>query len=237
MSASKKSQGDLLAPPYRGFTTPEAWSAWLHEVLPRPFPEPLAPLVVDLFAGCGGLSLGFECKGMRTVGWEMKPPAVDTYNTNLAGGCHEATLEVGDPEDTGERVDILVGGPPCQPFSQIGYQRGHRDHRDGFPIFLDAVQRLRPKVAIIENVRGLLYRNKDYLRQAVAELNRFGYQVDARLMDTSAYGVPQRRERVVVVAHHGGWQWPEPVVSEPVTAGVALGSLADEVTDTAPLNC
>ena len=69
------------------------------------------------------------------------------------------------PDADDEEVDIVIGGPPCQPFSQFGYQRGNRDPRDGFPIFVDAVARLRPKLAIVENVRGLLFRSRDYLNQ------------------------------------------------------------------------
>ncbi len=158
----------------------------------------------------------------------MKPVAVETYNRNLRGHCEEALLSVGLPE--GE-ADLVIGGPPCQPFSQIGYQRGMRDPRDGFPIFLDTVRRVEPRIAIIENVRGLLFRNKDYLRQAVAELERFGYAVDVRLMQALEFGVPQTRERVFIVASKVGWEWPEPIVHEPVTAGIALGDLVLQVTE------
>jgi type II restriction enzyme len=64
----------------------------------------------------------------------------------------------------------------------------------------------------------------------MTELERFGYTVDARLLKAWEYGVPQKRERVVIVASRVGWEWPEPVVNEPVTAGIALGRLATEVT-------
>lgn len=198
------------------------WLDWLHASLPEPTRQAGAPVVLDLFAGCGGLGLGFEAAGCRTIGYEAKDTAASTYRDNL-GECETAFLEVGQPEGS---ADVLIGGPPCQPFSQIGYQRGKRDPRDGFPIFLDAVQRIRPKIAIIENVRGLLFRNKDYLRQAVAELERFGYQVDVQLLAAWQYGVPQKRERVVVVASTVGWAWPEAAVSDPITAGTALGDTA-----------
>ena len=127
------------------------WHAWLNDALPRPLVPSDAPVVLDLFAGCGGLALGFEAKGFRTIGYEMKPAAVETYTSNLSGDCNEIFLEMGMPSESAE---VVIGGPPCQPFSQIGYQRGKRDRRDGFPIFLDAVNRVRPKIAIIENVRG-----------------------------------------------------------------------------------
>lgn len=204
------------------FKTHDAWLSWLHDTLPRPELSANAPVALDLFAGCGGMALGFESRGIDTVGFEMKPVAVETYNQNLHGKCEETFLEIGLPAD--RATDVIIGGPPCQPFSQIGYQRGKRDPRDGFPIFLDAVNRMRPRVAIIENVRGLLYRNKDYFRLVAKELERFGYTVDARIMHAVEYGVPQKRERVVIVAAlAGGWEWPEPVVTHPVPVGIALG--------------
>jgi DNA (cytosine-5)-methyltransferase 1 len=205
------------------FPDHESWISWLHDALPKPEVPPDAPIVFDLFAGCGGLALGFEVKGFLTHGFEIKPQAVATYNENLSGQCKETLLTVGLPEGV---ADIIIGGPPCQPFSQIGYQRGKQDLRDGFPIFLDAVNRIRPKIAILENVRGLLFRNKDYLRQVMQELERFGYSVDAKLMKAYEYGVPQKRERVVIVASKVGWEWPSPITLEPVTAGIALGSTA-----------
>jgi site-specific DNA-cytosine methylase len=207
------------------FSDHQSWLSWLHDVLPKPSLAPGAPVVIDLFAGCGGLALGFEAQGFRTIGYEMKPIAVETYNANLDGRCEETFLNVGMPEG---HADIVIGGPPCQPFSQIGYQRGSRDPRDGFPVFIDAVRRIQPKIAVIENVRGLLFRNKDYLRNAAEELERLGYTVYVNLLKAREYGVPQNRERVVVIASKVGWSWPDPVVSDPVTVATALGPLAGE---------
>jgi len=73
------------------FEDHHGWLSWLHETLPKPNLDPDAPVVIDLFAGCGGLALGFEAQGFRTVGYEMKPVAVRTYNANLDGRC-EAVL-------------------------------------------------------------------------------------------------------------------------------------------------
>lgn len=203
----------------------QEWSEWLHQQLPPPLLAEDAPIAIDLFSGCGGLALPFEVIGLRSIGFEMKAVAVETYNQNLDGECHEAFLEVGDPAQEIE-ADVLIGGPPCQPFSQFGYQRGKRDDRDGLPIFVDAMKRFRPKIAIMENVRGLLYRNKGYLRAAVQDMEGLGYTVDARLLKAIEYGVPQKRERVFVVASRIGWEWPAPTVDDPVTAGVALGPMA-----------
>jgi DNA (cytosine-5)-methyltransferase 1 len=159
----------------------------------------------------------------------MKEPAARTYAENLHGDCERVMLDIGLPDFKEGEVDLVIGGPPCQPFSQIGYQRGNRDPRDGFPILLDTVARLRPKLALIENVRGLLFRNRDYFGQVARELERLGYQVDARLLNALDFGAPQNRERVVIVAHHGAWEWPEPVVQEPVTARHAVGDTAQTI--------
>ena len=202
----------------------QEWHTWLHKELPRPNLAKDAPVILDLFAGCGGLALPFEVCGFRTVGYEMKQAAVETYSRNLDGECHEKFLEVGIPE---EDTEVIIGGPPCQPFSQFGYQRGVWDSRDGFPIFLDAVRRINPKIAIMENVRGLLYRNKGYLRAVVKELECLDYEVDARIMKAFDYGVPQKRERLVVVSSRIGWEWPDSTVDAPVPAGIALGALAE----------
>ena len=227
-------QPDLFAPPgRRTFRGQMEWKEWLHEALPPPSLAPSAPFALDLFAGCGGLALGFESVGIRTHGFEMKAPAAASYSANLHGVCDQTRLDLGMPDHPEHEVDLIIGGPPCQPFSQIGYQRGNRDGRDGFPIFLDAVARLRPKVAIIENVRGLLFRNRDYFGKVAKELERLGYVVEARLLNARDYGAPQNRERVVIVGHKGGWEWPEPAVDEPVTVGQAIGDTAYTIPDDA----
>ncbi len=189
------------------------------------------PVALDLFAGAGGLGLGFEAAGFETIGFEMDADACATYSTNLGRPCHQAEIGVGF--DFGVTPDVIIGGPPCQPFSVIGYQRGPRDPRDGFPTFLDAVERYRPKLAMIENVRGLLYRNRSYLDAAVEELQRFGYRVDCRLLRATDFGVPQNRERVVIVAFERHFEWPGKTVEKPVSAGVALGDLALAAPDDA----
>ena len=204
----------------------QEWHEWLHRELPPPNLPKNAPEIIDLFAGCGGLSLPFEVCGFRSIGYEKNTSAVETYSRNLEGECHEIFLTAGLPEERCG-VDVIIGGPPCQPFSQFGYQRGRQDSRDGLPVFVDAMSRFRPKIAVMENVRGLLYRNKDYLRGAVKDMECLGYTVHAELLKAVEYGVPQKRERVFIVASRVGWEWPDRAVDEPVTAGAALGPLAE----------
>lgn len=181
-----------------------------------------APLVVDLFAGCGGLSLGFEAQGFETVGFEMNSDCCSTYNENLLGVCHETLLT----ETTKlPKARVVIGGPPCQPFSVGGNQMGVKDSRDGFPIFISAVKRLKPELWLFENVRGLFYKNKWYLEQILAELTALNYSVSVGIFNAIDYDVPQNRERVIVVGHKGGFSFPEKSAKR-ITAGEALGELA-----------
>lgn len=207
-------------------STHEAWYDFLETSLPVPAHRPDAPLALDLFAGCGGLALGFEAAGFNTVGYEMDADAAETYRSNLAGPCETQMLDIST--DYGVKPDVIIGGPPCQPFSVIGHQKGPRDARDGFPIFLSAVERLQPRIAIIENVRGLLYQNKEYLRAIVEELKSLEYSVEPRLFRATDFAVPQNRERVFIVASRVEWRWPSPVCDQPVSAGAALGKLATQ---------
>lgn len=180
------------------------------------------PLVLDLFAGCGGLALGFEARGFETLGFEMDQDACATYNQNLSGSCINTTLS---PDYEFPRAEVVIGGPPCQPFSVGGLQLGLHDSRDGFPIFISAVRQAQPQVWLFENVRGLLYRNKWYFDQVVEELENLGYAVSFELLNAVDYGVPQNRERVICVGHKKPFSFPEKQPHR-VTAGEALGPLA-----------
>lgn len=183
--------------------------------------------VVDLFAGCGGLSLGFEAAGYTTLGYESEPAAAATYNKNLLGQCMNIKLEVGFdyPE-----ADIVIGGPPCQPFSVFGNQKGMEDVRDGFPIFIDAVKRISPKVFLFENVRNLAYSHRWYFELIRKALCGLGYIVDFRCLNAVNYGVPQNRERMIVVGHKSSFAFPATHKSR-VTVDEAIGDLIDTIDD------
>ncbi len=204
-------------------------------LLEQELPKPVAassprPLALDLFAGCGGLAFGFEAAGFDTIGFEMDLDACSTYNGNLAGKCHQVFLRPGLELVSDRHVDMIIGGPPCQPFSVVGSQRGQQDDRDGFPAFLSAMQRYEPKLAIFENVRGMLYRNRQYFESIRAEMRNLGYAVSWRLLNAVNFGVPQNRERLVVVAHRKEWKFPAPnTVHGQITVGQALASVTISV--------
>lgn len=187
----------------------------------KPSPEQ-AITVLDLFAGAGGLALGFESKGFRTIGFEKEHSYCETYRKNLQADCYQVHLS----QDTQyPEASVIMGGPPCQPFSVGGNQLGLKDSRDGFPAFIAAVEQIEPEIFLFENVRGIMYRNKWYLKQIVTEFQKLGYIVNYKLFNMVHYGVPQKRKRVIVVGHKGGFTFPPPS-AHVVTAGEALGELA-----------
>lgn len=184
-----------------------------------------APLVVDLFAGCGGLALGFEAQGFATLGFEKDSDCCATYEHNLEGHCEQVTLT---PETPLPPARVVIGGPPCQPFSVGGNQKGLQDARDGFPAFISAIERLQPDIWLFENVRGMLYSNRWYFDKITAALRNLGYLVEYQLLNAVNYGVPQNRERVIVVGHRGRFRFPKPEASK-VTVAEALGEMLLEV--------
>lgn len=104
---------------------------------------------------------------------------------------------------------IIIGGVPCQPFNVSGKQKGLNDTRDRFPIFLSAVKRYQPKLFVIENVRGLFYRNKPYLEKIITQLRQLDYLIEVDLLNSVWYNAPQNRERVFIVGHRGKFKFPQ----------------------------
>jgi DNA (cytosine-5)-methyltransferase 1 len=184
-------------------------------------------LVLDLFAGCGGLSLGFEAAGFKTIGYEIDSVAHETYNRNLKGKCHAVKLNL---DFEYPDADIIIGGPPCQPFSLRGTRKGKNDARDGFPIFIDAIKKVQPQILVFENVRGLLYSSRKYFEKILFELRNLGYIIDYKLLNAVDYGVPQNRERLFVVGHRAKFKFPDEEPNQ-VTVGEAIGDTMFAVLD------
>ncbi|MBK6550826.1 MAG: DNA cytosine methyltransferase [Flavobacteriales bacterium] len=184
-------------------------------------------VVLDLFAGCGGLSLGFEAAGYKTIGYEMNAKAAETYRRNLGSDCQAVKL---DTSFEYPEAQIVIGGPPCQPFSVGGNQRGIEDARDGFPIFIDAVRKVQQRGFMFENVRGLLYANKWYFELVLDELRKLGYMIDYRLLNAVHFSVPQNRERLFVCGHRSAFTFPKAHTSK-VTVGEAIGDLMHTIPE------
>ena len=172
--------------------------------------------------------MGFEALGFEVLGYEKDTKAVATYNRNLRGECCEEELTAGKNYEAA--FDVVIGGPPCQPFSVGGHQKGLDDERNGFPIFLKAIEQLNPQIWMFENVRGMLYSNKWYFDEIVGRLRTMGYVIEHRLLNAVHFGVPQKRERLFVVGHRGKFSFPKPE-NKVCTVGDAIGDLIEITED------
>ena len=204
-------------------------------------------LAADLFCGAGGLSLGLAEAGIDVVfGVDHYKEAVETHAHHFPGLSVDWDLADADAVDrvanlvVRSGVDVLCGGPPCQPFSKAGRSKirhrvrmGERDphdqRRDLWRSFIEVVRLARPRAVIMENVPDMaLDREMFIFRSIVQELETAGYAVHSRIMDTSQYGVPQFRQRLIIVALAGGlrFTWPEPVHGQ-VSLWNAIGDLPE----------
>jgi DNA (cytosine-5)-methyltransferase 1 len=222
--------------------------------------------VISLFTGVGGLDYGFEAAGFDTaVAVEMDAVSCRTLRLNrqwsvIERDIHEVTtkelLRVAKLKPG--QADVLIGGPPCQPFSKSGYwARGDAlrldDPRaDTLTAYLRVLRDTQPKAFLLENVYGLAYKGKseglDRILAGIEQINRetgASYRSVWRVIDAASYGVPQHRERVFIVASRDGTPFKFPNVThgeandlllgadlEPYrTAWDALGDLPERLND------
>lgn len=172
------------------------------------------PSYIDLFSGAGGLSLGLEQAGWNPVlAVELDQQACQTYAANFPS----ATVFSGDICSVDFHrfrgtVDLVAGGPPCQPFSVAGSQRSFHDPRDMLPQFVRVVREVQPRAFLIENVAGLASaRHRAYLDQIVSELAELGFHVDIHVVNAADYGVPQERKRIFALGtRESEFEFPAP---------------------------
>jgi DNA (cytosine-5)-methyltransferase 1 len=197
---------------------------------------------IELFAGAGGLAMGTSNAGFKHLAViEWNKDACDTLNLNKLRGIspvskwpiHQLDVCEFDYSSIPSNLDLLAGGPPCQPFSLGGKHRGRQDNRNMFPQTVRAVRETSPRAVMLENVKGLtrasFTRYFEYIRlqhsypeigQKAAEswlehLTRLEqyhtggkhdglfYRIVTRLLNAADYGVPQRRERVFIIGFRG----------------------------------
>lgn len=163
------------------------------------------PSIVSLFSGCGGLDLGFEQAGFR-IAWanEYDRVIVPTYRRNFPHTPLDTRSIATIPTDDIPPAVGIIGGPPCQSWSEAGAKRGINDPRG--QLFLEYIRVLRekqPRFFLAENVSGMLApRNQPALQRILAAFGDIGYHVSYRLLNARHYGVPQDRERVIIVGYH-----------------------------------
>lgn len=166
--------------------------------------------VLDLFSGCGGISLGFELAGFNISGGvDIDPNSIKTFQRNFpkSKATCESLLDYSVDKilkDFSKKdIDVIVGGPPCQGFSSANrWNKENEDPRNKlFFEYLRFVKLLKPKAVVIENVRGILTRDKGYAKDRIENLlEDLGYNVNCKVLNASDYGVPQNRLRAFFVA-------------------------------------
>jgi len=193
------------------------------------------PIAVDLFAGAGGLSLGFEQAGFDVAAAvEIDPVhcAVHHFNfPNSTAICRSVTdlsgSEIRELAGIGDRdIDVVCGGAPCQGLSTIGYRALDDPRNQLVHHYCRIVDELRPKFAVFENVRGLMMgKHKAFLNEIVEQLESSGYSVlkPYRALNASDYGVPQDRRRLVLIAARHDQALPHyPATTGTTTVGEAI---------------
>ena len=188
--------------------------------------------VIDLFAGAGGLSLGFQMAGHDVIAaFDADPVGVATYNRNLGEHAHVADLRELNADELPD-ADGIIGGPPCQALSQANQLTASwRSPRNLIPRFVEIIKAKRPRFFVMENVRGLL-NYADDLNRELADLQSIGYFPVWKVLDTANYGVPQNRNRIFVIGWRDGHLpiWPAPTHNRrsAVTARQAIGAMLNE---------
>jgi DNA (cytosine-5)-methyltransferase 1 len=223
---------------------------------------------VSLFSGCGGLDLGMQQAGFRILlASDIEPLCAQSHQANFPGAAFyegsvtDLTADVAADRTDGrtrEGVDLLVGGPPCPPFSKSRFYRTDKPRAMDDPVgeatmngYLDILKWLRPRAFLMENVAGLAYSvHGGALAHILGTATDLGYDIQHRVLNAADFGVPQMRQRFFIIGTEPGvsFRWPEPTHAETpaihdlfsasrapwVTAGEAIGDLdTDENADDA----
>lgn len=192
--------------------------------------------VLDLFCGCGGMSLGFEKAGYDILlGIDVWKDALTTYSANHVNSktlCADmATLTGEEVENTigHNNVDIVIGGPPCQGFSIAGKRIVEDERNELYKGFVRMVAHFKPKAFVLENVPNILSIGGGIVRDAIInDFEKLGYKVTTKVLIASDYGVPQNRKRAIFVGlQDGEFDFDIPVVDHKVTCFEALSDLPE----------
>lgn len=188
------------------------------------------PIAVDLFSGAGGLSSGVEAAGWAVAAAvDHDPRALETHRHNFPGLALDLDLSEQTARETfvrlfkGVPVDLVAGGPPCQPFSRAGRSKirslvdaGVREtvdrRRELWSAFLEIALRLKPRAILMENVPDMgLGDDFRVIRIMVDSLEEAGYATEVQLADAWRFGVPQHRKRLILLARRDGhdFEWPD----------------------------
>lgn len=194
--------------------------------------------MLDLFCGAGGMSYGMHKNShfVTKVALDINEKLAQTFKENIP----ESELIIGDIQDKEikeeiinlskkNKVNMIIGGPPCQGFSLKGKKLGLDDPRNFLFIeYLHLVQELKPLVFVIENVKSLMSTSNGWFKnQIISEIKKLGYEVNVGIVRASDYGVPQNRERVIFLcSKNKAISLPKSSVKKPTTVRDAIEDLA-----------
>ena len=199
--------------------------------------------IISLFSGAGGLDLGFIRAG-HTIVWanDIDPDAVETYRKNI--GKHVVLGDLAEiPAEEIPDADIIMGGFPCQGFSQANVNKVHGDERNLLYIqFCRVLNKKKPYYFLAENVRGILSLDKGMaIKRILSDFSNLGYRVQYRVLNAADYGVPQNRIRVIIVGTRkdlppaSDYEYPSPTHSKKPIAGlspwVSIGEALSEMPE------
>ena len=210
---------------------------------------------LSLFTGAGGLDIGFERLGFRCLlASDIMPEAEATYNANhndvpfLRKDIRELTCAEIRSYTKNEAVDVIIGGPPCQGFSNMGNKNSGDPRNFLFERYVAIVREFHPKCFVFENVKGLftMYEGR-FFAQVVKAFTSLGYNLSFSVINSANYGVPQKRERVIIVGTSIDRKYLFPPfntrslggITSYANVGEAIDDLADkgeEVANHIPLN-
>lgn len=201
--------------------------------------------VISLFSGAGGMDLGFINAGFDIV-WanDFFKEAVESYKKNVDDRIVYGDITKIASSDMPNNIDLVIGGFPCQGFSIANTKRSMKDERNFlYKEMLRVINDKKPKFFVAENVKGILSMKKGKVFEMIKkDFKRLGYNVDARLLNAAEYGVPQARERVVIIGNKIGVEnpYPKPThwvdskkyeskenLKDPVTVEETIGFLSD----------
>lgn len=195
--------------------------------------------VLDLFCGAGGLSNGFQKAGFNIVaGIDNWQDALDTFALN-----HSHSIALNEDLDNldinslnskvNQKIDIVIGGPPCQGFSISGKRNPDDPRNKLYQSFVDIVRYYQPKAFVLENVPNLVSMSKGLIKnEIIKDFELLGYNVQYKVLLASDYGVPQNRKRVFFVGIQGkDFEFPSPTLSEHITSQEAIEDLPENTLE------
>ena len=195
--------------------------------------------VLDLFCGCGGLSLGFEKAGYDiSLGIDIWKDALLTYEKNhlnskvLCANLSDLIPAEIEKEHLNNGIDVIIGGPPCQGFSISGKRDIYDPRNKLYQSFVSFVEHFKPKVFVMENVPNLVSMNEGKVKdEIIKEFEKIGYSVVYKILLASDFGVPQNRKRVFFIGllnSKQSFQFPEGTYSDKkITSHEAISDLPE----------